>query len=208
MTGHMLLFASPCNMIDVALPVWSVFEKRMVIFIKSFLKTISSNCSALLLAKYLFWQTNSPILKRPKNAYVKTVVNIFASYSDMQIVGSTPMSLRSKSGVMGCLVSGDTPDREAPFIAFFTKKSEQGSGRPCTLCQLLTAHTYVFMVEGAIFFSDRNATKCFTSVGDAGEFTLGECMASLNLLKLDIPTSNICSVRGAHAIWINLLELP
>ena len=114
-------------------------------------------CNTLPDGSLLFWHTISPMRRRPKNASTKTHLNIIISYGDEQIIGKVAISFLNMSGVIGNLASGAPVSLLAPFRAVFTLNVAQGSDHPCTLCQLLIAHTYEFIVEGAFLVIDRNA---------------------------------------------------
>ena len=59
-------------------------------------------------------------------------------------------------------------------------------------------------MDGAFFFKDEKAMNLMISLASAGVINFVQPVAILNARKLDIPTSYVCSVRGAHAMLISL----
>jgi hypothetical protein len=107
-------------------------------------------------------------------------------------------------GVTGNRESGAPASLLAPFNWVLTVKDLHGSAQPWVLCQLLTAHTYAAIVDGALFFMDRKEMNLFISRLFAGPCLAGGFLVFLKCSKLLLPTSNIRSVLGAHDFSISL----
>ena len=100
-----------------------------------------------------------------------------------QTAGVALINFPSSSGVIGCLASGVEFFLPAPFKAFFTVNDAQGSSHFLVLCQLLIAHTYEFIVEGAFLDNDKWDMNLLTSRSVAGLFGDGEFISILNCLN-------------------------
>ena len=99
--------------------------------------------------------TNSPMRKRPKNASEKIHLNRDDSKLDEHMNLVAPIIFSSMMGVIGWRVSGVDFPLLAPFKALLTLKEVHGSSQLLVLCHVLIAHTYEFIVDGALLDNDR-----------------------------------------------------